>query len=113
MNQRYEHKPRDDEPKLAARMRELVRGRPRFGNWRIDKLLREEAWNASDTRVYRLWRREGVKVPNKKRKRRRLGTSAGGCHRSRAGHKDHVWCWDFGSIARLRAACSTARRLPR
>ena len=35
MSQRYEPKPRDDEPKLAARMRELARGRPRFGYRRI------------------------------------------------------------------------------
>lgn len=95
MSQRYEPQPRDDEPKLAARMRELARGRPRFGYRRIGKLLRDEAWNASDTRVYRLWRREGLKVPTKKRKRRRLGKSANGCQRRRALHKDHVWCWDF------------------
>lgn len=94
-SQRFEPAPRDDEPKLAARMRELARGRPRFGYRRIGKLLRDEAWSASDTRVYRLWRREGLKVPNKKRKRRRLGTSANGCQRRRALHKDHVWCWDF------------------
>jgi transposase InsO family protein len=34
-------------------------------------------------------------VPQKKRKRRRLGKSENGCHRRRAEHKDHVWCWDF------------------
>lgn len=95
MSQRYEPKPRDDEPKLAARMCELARSRPRFGYRRIGKLLRDEAWSASDTRVYRLWRREGLKVPTKKRKRRRLGKSANGCPRRRALHKDHVWCWDF------------------
>src|SRR5262249_6372854 len=33
--------------------------------------------------------------PTKKRKRRRLGKSANGCHRRRALHRDHVWCWDF------------------
>jgi putative transposase len=95
MSQRYQAKPRDDEPKLAARMRELARGRPRFGYRRIGRLLRDEAWRASDTRVYRLWRREGLKVPSKKRKRRHLGTNSGGCHRLRARSKDHVWCWDF------------------
>ena len=50
-SQRYASKPRDDEAKLAARMRELARGRPRFGYRRIGKLLRDEAWSASDTRV--------------------------------------------------------------
>ncbi|WP_460166642.1 IS3 family transposase [Thermostilla marina] len=93
--QRYRAKPRDDEAALAGRMLELARRRPRWGYRRIAWLLRQEDWRASDTRIYRLWRREGLKVPQKKRKRRRLGTSENGCVRRRADHKDHVWCWDF------------------
>ena len=93
--QRYEAQPRDDEPKLIERMRQLARQRPRFGYRRIAALLRAEAWPASATRILRLWRREGLKVPQKKRKRRHLGASQNGCDRRRAEHKDHVWCWDF------------------
>jgi len=58
-------------------------------------LLRDEAWNASPTRVLRLWRREGLKVPQKRRKRRHLGRSSNACHLRRAAGKDHVWTWDF------------------
>jgi transposase InsO family protein len=94
-SQRYQAKLRDDERALVKRMLELVRERPRFGYRRIAALLRKEFWRASATRIYRLWRREGLKVPQKKRKRRRLGKSENGCHRHRAEHKDHVWCWDF------------------
>lgn len=94
-SQRYEARPRDDERALVKRMLELVRGRPRFGYRRVAALLRCESWRASATRIYRLWRREGLKVPQKKRKRRRLGKSENGCHRRRAEHKDHVWAWDF------------------
>jgi len=94
-SQRYEPAPRDDEAALVKRMLTLVRQRPRFGYRRIAWLLRCESWRASDTRIYRLWRREGLKVPPKKRKRRRLGTSANGCHRRQAEHRDHVWAWDF------------------
>ncbi|MFV0444903.1 MAG: hypothetical protein ACK5Q5_15125 [Planctomycetaceae bacterium] len=49
----------------------------------------------------RLWRREGLKVPQKKRKRRCLGCSESlGCSENgyslpKAKHNDHVWCWDF------------------
>jgi len=93
--QRYVAKPRDDERALVKRMLHLVRERPRFGYRRIAALLRSESWRASATRIYRLWRREGLKVPRKKRKHRRLGRSANSCHRRRALHKDHVWCWDF------------------
>ena len=93
--QRYMAQRRDDEQALVKRMLHLVRQRPRFGYRRIAALLRAESWRASATRIYRLWRREGLKVPQKKRKRRRLGKSENGCHRRRALHKDHVWCWDF------------------
>lgn len=74
-SQRYKGKPRDDEGALVKRMFELARQHPRYGYRRIAALLRREAWRASDTRIYRLWRREGLKVPQKKRKRRRLGRS--------------------------------------
>jgi putative transposase len=94
-SQRYQATPRDDERALVKRMLELVRERPRFGYRRIASLLRKEFWRASATRIYRLWRREGLKVPQKKRKRRRLGRSENGCHRRRGEYKDHVWCWDF------------------
>jgi putative transposase len=93
--QRYESEPRDDEAALTKRMLQLVKRRPRFGYRRIGRLLRGEGWQASDTRVYRLWRREGLKVPQKKRKRRRLGSSENGCCLHRAERKDHVWAWDF------------------
>lgn len=93
--QRYTSSPRDDESTLVKRMLELARRRPRFGYRRIAALLRSEGWRTSETRILRLWRREGLKVPQKKRKKRRLGTSDNGCHRRRAEHKDHVWCWDF------------------
>lgn len=94
-SQRYQSKPRDDESALVKRMLDVAGQRPRFGYRRVAWQLREENWQASDTRVYRLWRREGLKVPQKKRKRKRLGSSANGCVRRRAEHMDHVWCWDF------------------
>lgn len=93
--QRYTGQPQDDETKLVARMLELVRERPRFGYRRITSLLRFEGWRVNRKRVYRLWRREGLKVPRKTRKRRGKGTSANACHVQRAEHKDHVWTWDF------------------
>jgi len=42
--QRYAGRIQDDEPKLVARMLELVRQRPRFGYRRIAALLRAEGW---------------------------------------------------------------------
>lgn len=93
--QRYTGQPKEDEPKLVARMLELVRQRPRFGYRRITALLRGEGWAVNVKRIYRLWRREGLKVPRKRRKRRGMGTSANACDVRRAEHQDHVWTWDF------------------
>jgi putative transposase len=94
-SQRYQAKPRDDEAGLVQRMLELARKHPRYGYRFITAKLRQEGWQVNFKRTYRLWRREGLKVPQKKRKKRRLGTSENACHRRRAEHQDHVWCWDF------------------
>lgn len=93
--QRQRPKAKDREQRLLTRMLELVRRHPRFGYRRIWALLRAEGWRINRKRIHRLWRREGLKVPNKKRKKRRLGSSVNGCVRQRALHKDHVWAWDF------------------
>jgi putative transposase len=94
-SQRYQSKPRSDESPLVRRMLELVRQRPRFGYRRIGRLLLAEGWRTGLSRVFRLWRREGLKVPQKRRKRRRLGSSDNGCHRRKAERINDVWCWDF------------------
>ena len=94
-SQRFKAKPRTDEATLVKRMLQLARARPRFGYRRIGGPLVLEGWRAGLSRVFRLWQREGLKVPQKKRKTRRLGTSANGCHRQRAEAPNDVWCWDF------------------
>ena len=94
-SQRYQITVRGDEAALVKRMLELARKHPRYGYRFITAKLRQEGWPVNRKRVYRLWRREGLKVPQKKRKKRRLGTSENACHRRRAERKDHVWCWDF------------------
>ena len=94
-SQRFKAKPRTDEAPLVKRMLQLARARPRYGYRRIGWLLREEGWRAGLSRVFRLWQREGLKVPVKKRKKRRLGSSVNGCHRRRAEAPNDVWCGDF------------------
>jgi putative transposase len=88
--QRYVPKRRDDEGKLIERMLELVRRHPRFGYRRIWGMLRNEGWRVNLKRVWRLWKQEDLKVPQKQQKKRRLGTSENGCIRRRAEGKDQV-----------------------
>ena len=93
--QRYVPQEREEERRLVARMHALVREHPRYGYRRIWALLRAEGWEVNRKRVHRLWRREGLKVPQKQRKKRRLGTSENGCARKRAERVNQVWAWDF------------------
>jgi len=46
-------------------------------------------------RIERIWRKEGLKVPQKQPKRRRLWLADGSCIRLRPQYKDHVWSYDF------------------
>lgn len=94
-SQRKEPRKKEEEARLVKRMLELVRRHPRFGYRRIGVLLRREGWRVNRKRVWRLWRQQGLKVPRKRRKKRRLGSSANGCVRRRAEYRNHVWAWDF------------------
>jgi transposase InsO family protein len=93
--QRYEPVEDEEERRLTARMLELVAQHPRYGYRFITVLLRREGWQVNRKRVWRLWQQEGLQVPKKQGKKRRLGTADGGCVRRRAAHKNHVWAWDF------------------
>ena len=63
---------RADEDRLVADMIELARQYGRYVYRRIAALLRQAGWLVNDKRIERLWRREGLKVPYKQRKRGRL-----------------------------------------
>jgi transposase InsO family protein len=85
----------DDEPPLVGRLVELAAKYGRYGYRRIGELLRREGWHVNHKRVERLWRREGLKVPQRQPKRRRLWLNDGSCVRLRPARKDHVWSYDF------------------
>ena len=93
--QRYVGTEREREEALLLRVRELSREHPRYGYRRITALLRREGWSVNRKRVHRLWRREGLKVPQIQRKRRRLGHGENSCSRRRSERPNHVWSYDF------------------
>lgn len=84
-----------DEPRLLKRIVELASDYGRYGYRRVTALLHREGWTVNHKRVERLWRQEGLKVPQKQPKRRRLWLADGSCVRLRPTHKDHVWSYDF------------------
>lgn len=91
---RVKHVP-SDEPRLVREMTQHASDYGRYGYRRITALLRADGWRVNHKRVARLWRREGLKVPWKQPKRKRLWLADGSCVRLRPQHKDHVWSYDF------------------
>lgn len=60
-------------------------------------MLKDDGFRAGRDRVHRLWRLHNLRVPRRRIKRRRLGSSENGILRRRAEHIDHVWTYDFVS----------------
>ena len=58
-------------------------------------MLKREGWRVNHKRVERIWRQEGLKIPQKQPKRGRLWLHDGSCVRHRPQHKNHVWSYDF------------------
>jgi transposase InsO family protein len=84
-----------EEERLTARIIELATQYGRYGYRRVTALLKEESWLVNHKRVERIWRKEGLKVPQKQPKRKRLWLNDGSCIRLKPEHKDHVWSYDF------------------
>ena len=58
--------------KLVQRLVESAKDYGRYGHRRIKTLLMEEGWQINHKRMLRIWRREGLEVPAKQKKRKRL-----------------------------------------
>ena len=93
--QRKRPRGRDDEEALTAAIIRLASQYGRYGYRRITALLRTEGWHVNAKRVQRIWRREGLKVPQKQPKRGRLWLNDGSCIRLRPCWPNHVWSYDF------------------
>ena len=86
----------DKDKTLLGEIVKFSEKHPRYGYRRVWALLRREGHHINKKRVHRLWRRAGLKVAAKQRKRRRLpGGTKNGASRRRAEYKDHVWSYDF------------------
>lgn len=86
---------RADEDALTADIIALASQYGRYGYRRIAALLRDAGWAVNVKRVERIWRREGLKVPQKQPKKGRLWLNDGSCIRLRPERPNHVWSYDF------------------
>ena len=95
--QRYQPTQRDDGDALTRTVIELASQYRRYGYRRITALLQRAAWRVGKDRIERIWRREGLKVPQKQKARGRLWLNDGSCVRLRPERANHVWSYDFVS----------------
>jgi putative transposase len=95
MTQRYEPKQPDKNRLLVAAMKRLAKRYPRYGYRFITAKLRQEGWRVNHKRVQRLWRKEGLQVPYRRRKKRSQGDLANACFVKKAEFMNHVWTYDF------------------
>jgi transposase InsO family protein len=72
----------------------------------VTALLNHSGIVVGKDRVQRIWRREGLRVPQKQPKRSRLWLNDGSCIRLRPEHPNHVWSFDF-----VEAATHDGRRI--
>jgi transposase InsO family protein len=79
--QRRRRQVRDDEAALTSAIERLATQYGRYGYRRIRRMLVDEGWRVNVKRVWRIWRREGLKVPKKQPKRGRLWLNDGSCVR--------------------------------
>jgi hypothetical protein len=95
--QRYSPIYRSDEDALTQDIIGLAGAYGRYGYRRITALLQARGWQVGKDRVQRIWRREGLKVPQKQKPRARLWLNDGSCIRLRPERANHVWSYDFVS----------------
>ena len=67
----------------------------RYGSRKITELLQIERWQVNHKKIERLWREEGLKLPERHKKRKRLYHKDSSVIRLRPTHQNHVWAIDF------------------
>ena len=106
---RYEPVKRADEDELKQQIIEYACKYGAYGYRMVTGLVRNknELFNATKSeteeskpvpnhkRVFRIWQEEGLKVPKKQQKRRRLWLNDGSCIRLRPEYRNQVWSYDF------------------
>ena len=93
----------DDEEALTDDIVALARQYGRYGYRRVTALLHAAGWSVNHKRVERIWRREGLKVPQRQPKRGRLWLNDGSCIRLRPEHPGHVWAEPAYKVPAMRS----------
>jgi putative transposase len=93
--QRHQPGEPDRDRALREQLRQLGRIHSRLGYRRVHAHPHQQGLCVNRKAVQRLWREEGLRVPARRRKRQRLGTSTCPADRLAAEYPDHVWALDY------------------
>ena len=94
----YERKMPEKDRLLTEAIREQANKRKhrRYGYRRITEILCKVGWLVNHKRVYRIWRREDLRLPNKRGKRKRYnGNGLNACDRRPPEYMNHIWSYDI------------------
>jgi putative transposase len=100
---RYAPVPGDFEARLVEAMVKLAEQHPRYGYRRVHALLVADGWRVNVKRVERLWRRENLRVPPRRRSsgQKAIGADEYSAWALPAVRPIHIWSYDFVSIHTL------------
>jgi putative transposase len=91
---RYRSSPQNDDDLRLALIR-LAKQYGRYGYRKIGELLRAEGWRINHKKVERLWREEGLQLPARHKRRKRLYHHDASVIRLRPHTPNHIWSVDF------------------
>ena len=92
---RYEAIKLPDEDEVRTEIIDKACNFGRVGYRQVTNMMRNDGRKINHKRVERIWREEGLKLPKKQYKKRRLWLTDGSCIRLRPEHRNHVWSYDF------------------
>jgi transposase InsO family protein len=95
MTQRYEPKWPDKDKILTADIKRLAGKYPRYGYRFITAKLHQEGWRVNHKRVQRIWQKECLQVPYRRKRKKSKGSSENACYIKKAEYINHVWTYDF------------------
>ena len=90
----YQSKDRDEDA-LRHDIIRLAKMYGRYGYRKIAQLLRISGWKVNHKKVERIWREEGLQLPERHKRKRRLYNKDSSIIRMRPNGPNHVWAVDF------------------
>jgi len=93
--QQYKSATQHDDQALRLALIRLAKQYGRYGYRKIAELLRIEGWKVNHKKAERIWREEGLQLPKRHKKRKRLYHKDSSIIRLRPLYPNHIWSIDF------------------